>query len=295
MIARVSRLARRLTETPDYVLGRFLFVRRLYGASQHLLRGRGRATVTVAPLRETVGAEVPVAPSHMVLSTPTPAEHVTRLERAAWSDGIRLTPEAVEKLRDFAARSPIKYRKSRSEIVSGASWAGLDAAERAEVTTATLSEAAQDPTVQALAADTMLLDVATRYLGYAPRLVTPYFFWSSANRIADEERVARNQTVMFHYDVEGYNFVYVAFYLYDTDAANGAHVLVEGSHRSKRIGRLLGSARHPDAEIERDYGKERIVTIEAAAGEGFFEDTSCFHKALPPVERNRLMLQFRYL
>jgi hypothetical protein len=34
--------------------------------------------------------------------------------------------------------------------------------------------------------------------------------------------------------------------------------------------------------------------MEGRAGEGFFEDTLCFHKALAPAKRDRLMFQLRY-
>ena len=37
-----------------------------------------------------------------------------------------------------------------------------------------------------------------------------------------------------------------------------------------------------------------IQLIEGPAGTGFFEDASCFHKALIPTSGERLMLQVRY-
>jgi ectoine hydroxylase-related dioxygenase (phytanoyl-CoA dioxygenase family) len=100
--------------------------------------------------------------------------------------------------------------------------------------------------------------------------------------------------VRFHYDVHGFNFVYVNFYLSDTDRDSGAHVLIAGSHRDKSLRQLFGSARISDEAALRRYGAERVRIIEAKAGSGFFEDTACYHKALPPSARDRLMLQLRY-
>ncbi len=75
---------------------------------------------------------------------------------------------------------------------------------------------------------------------------------------------------------------------------NGAHALIAGSSRRKRLGHLLGSARLSDAEAWQTYGRDAERTIEGPAGSGFLEDASCYHKALPPETGDRLMLQLRY-
>jgi hypothetical protein len=46
--------------------------------------------------------------------------------------------------------------------------------------------------------------------------------------------------------------------------------------------------------IHRNYSPTDIITIEGKAGKCFLEDASCFHKALAPIERDRLFLQLRY-
>jgi hypothetical protein len=82
--------------------------------------------------------------------------------------------------------------------------------------------------------------------------------------------------------------------LTDASAEAGAHVMVLGSQKSKPVGWLFGPARQTDQAIEKHYGKEKVVCLEGAAGTGFIEDTSCFHKALAPVSGERLLLQLRY-
>ncbi len=98
---------------------------------------------------------------------------------------------------------------------------------------------------------------------------------------------------MFHFDVHALNFIYVFFYLTDVDSQSGAHELIPGSHRKKKLAHLLSGARKSDAEIH-DYYGGRSTVISGAAGSGFIEDTSCFHRALPPIARPRLALQIRY-
>lgn len=293
-MSSLARLASRLRSRPSYVFGRFATVRRAYALGQGVLRGRDTA-LTAVPLYETEGDHIAQGPSGLIVSDRSVEEHRARLADTAWSDGIRLTPEAIETLRGFAHTGPLRFRRSANSFGDAASVAELTPEERARMTTATLATAWQDPAIRAIAGDPLITEVITAYLGYRPRLAMPYFFWSFASDVDLNERVARNQTVLFHYDVQGYNFAYVSFYLYPTDRRNGAHALIEGSHNEKKLGHLLGSARLSDADAEAWYGKDRIALIEADAGEGFFEDTSCFHKALPPETGERLMLQFRYL
>ncbi len=181
-------------------------------------------------------------------------------------------------------------------VESGAPLPSLEEIRRdgRRVAVATVTQASYDPVLQAVLADDRLFEVATMYLGYRPSRVEPWLFWSFVNDLSIEAREARYQTVRFHYDVHSYNFMYVNFYLTDTDARSGAHVLIQGSHREKRWRHLLGSARLSDAQARDDYGESRILTICGAARSGFFEDTSCYHKAIPPLDRDRLMLQIRY-
>ncbi|MDB4990633.1 MAG: hypothetical protein JWN04_5811 [Myxococcaceae bacterium] len=157
-----------------------------------------------------------------------------------------------------------------------------------------VTSSARLPQVRALAGDPILVDVVAGYLGYTPERVSSWLFWSPRNQLTHAEREARFQTVGFHYDVHGLNFLYVNFYITDVDRQSGAHVLIEGSHRGKRLRQLFGTAKVTDSEATRRYGPGRIKCIEGPAGSGFFEDASCYHKALAPLSNDRLMLQLRY-
>jgi hypothetical protein len=142
--------------------------------------------------------------------------------------------------------------------------------------------------------DPILNSVVRDYLGYLPRGREVRLYWSFASDLSADARRAMFQTIDYHFDVHSYNFCYAHFYITDTDRNSGAHALVRGSHRKKPLSWLFGSARKTDAEIAGQYDPQDILTIEAPAGHGFLEDTSCYHKALPPIERDRLMLQIRY-
>jgi len=281
-----------LWKTPHYVLGRFHTVRATYSGVRRLREQlTAPAVLGIGERYATDSEPLPIRSSGLVASTRAAAEHVQRLRRDAYSDGLQLTEAACAALVAEAKQRALSIaggRKTDYEQLS------RDAALRDDVAVATVEHSAQIETIRALAGDPLLLTVVERYLGYRPERVSPWLFWSPRNALTDAEREARFQTVRFHYDVHHYNFMYVNFYLLDTSERTGAHMLIAGSHRDKRPRHLLGSARISDAQALADYGAERIRTLSAPAAHGFFEDTSCYHKALPPLDRERLMLQLRY-
>ncbi len=293
VLTTLAAAGRGLLRNPGYVLGRFRTIRRAHSHVQRLARPSD-LPLEIGPLYAKSGDIVPRVPSGRVLSDHSRDDHVARLRKTAWSDGIRLTPETVAALVEFAHDSQLTYRPMPGYHAEVDRLADLTPERRKSLTTAVLTTDHANPIVRDIAGDPILVDVLEDYLGFRPRMVEPYFFWSFKSDLPFEERVARQQTVEYHFDVHTLNFAYIAFYLFDTDRTNGAHVLVEGSHNSKKIGQLFGSARISDAVAEAQYGADKVQVIEKPAGEGFFEDTSCYHKALPPADGDRLILQLRY-
>ncbi len=149
------------------------------------------------------------------------------------------------------------------------------------------------PAIAEIQEDPLVLEVASRFLGRNPRKVSTQLFWSYAVKADDEDRLNRKQTILFHYDVAGLFFIYFNFYLTEADSQSGPHVLVRGSHRRKKWKYLFSSANCSDEEIEKQYGRKNILPIYGKPGFGFVEDASCFHKATPPISKDRLFLQVR--
>jgi hypothetical protein len=278
---------------PSYLLGRFHAVRRAYG----LLRAGGQAIgprSSEVRLFDLYGPEfvsVPIRASGLVISKAGPQTHLHELARASFSSGVALITEAAAELRSDACAAPL-----RGVNASGLTYRDLQGRPdvRSRDAILTVPDSRKLSIIQAVAGDPLLVDVVGGHIGYRPRRVECWFFWSLANELTLSEREGLSQTVRFHYDVHGLNFVYVSFYLTNASAQSGAHVLIEGTHRSKTVRQLLGSVRIDDANAERFFGAARIRVVEGAAGEGFFEDASCYHKALAPVAGDRLMLQLRY-
>ncbi|HKU94197.1 MAG TPA: hypothetical protein VJR58_02920 [Vineibacter sp.] len=142
--------------------------------------------------------------------------------------------------------------------------------------------------------DPRLQEAACAFLGYHPPQPRVRLFWSFAAALSDDTRRALGQTIDFHYDVPWFNGVYVYFYLTPSDRHSGAHVMVPGSARDKPLRFLLASAFRDEPALAAYYGADRQIVVEGPAGFGFLEDPFGFHKALPPVRHDRLVLQLRY-
>ncbi|MEA5575043.1 phytanoyl-CoA dioxygenase family protein [Anabaena sp. UHCC 0451] len=163
-----------------------------------------------------------------------------------------------------------------------------------KIATADVEQPIEIKEVYKLRYDSYLLDISSQYLGYYPTNCDVKLWWSFADNLSPEERRSQFQTIDYHYDIHGFNFFYISFYLTDVDVKSGAHILVKGSHVNKKMSMLLRSARVPEELIHQNYSPTDIITIEGKAGKCFLEDASCFHKALAPIERDRLFLQLRY-
>jgi hypothetical protein len=155
-------------------------------------------------------------------------------------------------------------------------------------------DADRNEAVRAVAMEPSVIDIAARYLGYVPTRRRARLLWSFVCDAAADIREMEGQTVTYHFDVQSYNFIYGNYYLTDVDSRSGAHTMVVGSHRDKPFGWLMGSAKRSDREIEAHYGAAREITLVGPAGFAFIQDSSCYHRALAPIDRSRLMLQIRY-
>jgi hypothetical protein len=144
--------------------------------------------------------------------------------------------------------------------------------------------------------DPVLRAIVHCYLGHEPRRMLPLLSWSFASSMPDDERRRlRHHVIDYHYDVEGFNFVYASFYITDCDRYSGAHVMRKRSHNRKPLRMLLGSVTASEASVHAEYGRENELVIEGPAGTGFVQDTSCYHRASSPTRGDRLMLALRFV
>lgn len=276
-MSALSKLSKLITR-PSYAFGRFRIVRKLYSRYRRLMQVKSPDDVHApSALYPTVDIEMAIGAMRRDSYTLLPVLDVC----------------VVRAILEFAKTRPLQGQNDLgrflySDVISGRIPDGRP------VAMAHVLDCIRCPEIAALRDDPTLAVISKRYLGYTPTKLEVNLYWSFHVEMLESERRAQHQTIDFHFDVHDFNFSYYHLYVTDTTTSNGAHVLVRGSHIRKPFRWLWGSARQTDAKIAVVYPPADIVALEGPAGTAFIEDTSCYHKAIPPAEGERLLLQIRY-
>lgn len=207
--------------------------------------------------------------------------------------GLNLPSALLEEIVTYAKQYPC-YGDHKPEF--GFHYAQKQEAQRwysREFVTASYFNTVENcPAIEQLTHDPLVLSIAADYLGTDPVLVSSQLWWSFVTESSLQAR--RKAAQLFHYDLDDYRFIKFFFYLTDVDSLSGAHACIQGTHRRKKLIHEWHKKRFKDADIVDTYGIEKLVTIRGNAGFGFVEDTLCFHKGMPPVRADRLMLQLEF-
>lgn len=265
--------------TARYSLGRFASVRQSYG----LARG----------LQQRLRPQPDLVSRTTCFEEFSPASAAASVRSTAVWQGLRLPEPLTRSLREFAETSPLEHWGDRQILRASEIRGGLRPDGRPAVL-ASVVDAEQNADVQRIVNDPRLREAVSRCLGYRPTKSHVRFMVSWASPATREDRSRAGQTIDYHFDVHDFNFVYVNIYLTHCDARSGAHAMILGSHVQKPVRWLFASARRTDDEIRSWYSPEKEIVIEGPAGSGFIQDSSCYHKALPPIDRDRYMFQIRY-
>ncbi len=268
-----------------YALGRFRTVRSAYSSVRHLAESLGSAAAPDADKRATLfpGTDI--------------SRVVQTIREEAVFIGLQLPAGIVAEIEAFARSEPLHAifdptgpTFGYADVVRGKCIDGR------AVPVGGIREPSRCPAVQAVINDPVLRAIVRGYLGHEPRKVMTILDWSFASDFTDEaRRQMKHGVIDYHYDVGGFNFVYASFYITDTDRNSGAHVMMKRSHNRKPLRMLLGSAKASEADVRRQFGIENEIIIEGRAGLGFVQDTSCYHRASPPTQGDRLMLAVRFI
>jgi hypothetical protein len=263
-----------------FAMGRFRTVRRGYSAWRHLRQ-------SFAPPRPLNGtaADGTLFPGHDKRTI------VDTLRRDGIYVGLQVPQPLVEEVVAFASSTTLtRWAEEESFTYADVKDGRLPSGEPVVVGSVRDPEAC--PAVVRIKDDPKLREFVAAYLGYVPQHVRVVLFWNFASNLTAEERRKVHQANNYHYDVDGYNWLYTQFFMTDVDASAGQHIIIKGSHRDKPLHLLLSSVKQPDEAIHAYYGAQNESVIEGKAGLGFIEDTSSFHKATEPRSRDRLLLQY---
>ncbi|MEQ8443609.1 MAG: hypothetical protein RIM33_05990 [Alphaproteobacteria bacterium] len=151
-----------------------------------------------------------------------------------------------------------------------------------------------------------LLSLVAAHLGAPPILIDVSAWRSFAGDTGAKE--ARDAQ-LFHFDLDSYRFCKVFLYLTDVDDGSGPHMFVPTTHRPDVIAGkapsegtagfaafekwYFGTLRKTEDELAAHIGINPI-SIGGRAGTRFVANTEAIHRGIPPVDRDRTVLQFVY-
>ena len=269
---------------PWQALGRFKTVRRGYSIIQSQLQ---QFNTELCQKRSNIS-------NVSALSAVQVNQCVDNVRKNGVHLGLQLNENAVKKIRSFADSNLCNEPKHddfffASDIRNGR----LNGKDR-RVMRGLVSNIDKCPTVDTIVSDRMLIEIARKYLGYYPTLITRHLTWSFASDLDEVEIQKLYPPTNFHYDVAGLNFVTVSFFITDVDENTGPHIMIEKSHNRKPLQMLFRSNIQKETDVWRYYDRAEQLIITGNAGFGFFQDPSCIHKLKLPTNSNRLILQIRY-
>jgi hypothetical protein len=208
-----------------------------------------------------------------------------------------LSEDMVERLTAWALETPSEPIDPKSmDDAYNAGFVGLERQPYNRESPASFQQwfgqptVAQNKDIQRLMMEEAVLKVVRAHLGCEPIYSILQMWWSNA---LGGGKASSAGGQIFHYDMDRVRFLNVFFYLTDVDTNTGPHVYVRRSHRKippplRRDGRL-----HED-EIAAHYDPADVVELLGKKGSVLFVDTSGFHRGKPPVEKDRLILQFSF-
>jgi hypothetical protein len=218
---------------------------------------------------------------------------VADIEQQSVFFGLQLPHYMVEEIYEFATHTLCTEPKHNDEFLEHDVKNGRLKNGR-YVMRGLVSNVMNCDAIRQLVHDPVLLDIVRQYLKYWPTLITQHLTWSFASDLPEAEIKKIYPPTNFHYDVAGFNFMTIYFYITDVDVDSGPHIMIKNSQKRKPLRMLLASNRQFDEDVYSYYGKESELVITGKSGFGFIQDPSCIHKVKPTRTSNRLLLQIRY-
>jgi hypothetical protein len=288
-------LRRTLKIGPMFVLARFRTSRDVYSQVQRL-----RQSVSIFSWKWDRERESSLMPRRETIFHGISADRsVKELQKDGVSVGFNLPSLLVEDVYKLACRLPLQNSvRSRpflkSEVAEGGRLLSGDMVTLGTAYKRRKGRLLEHECVSQIAHDPLILEIVSRYLGYWPkRLSDVELYWSFATTLSPDEQMRQGNAIDYHFDLHGFNFVMVAFYITDSYKDSGAHVMFKTSHKKKTLPMIFSYSQHVDT-LRRYYGSENETMIEGPAGTGFVMDNSTYHRATTPEAADRLLLRLVY-
>ncbi len=264
-----------------YILGRFKIIRSLYSVYSNIQQ-------LVIGFKENLNYEkttfFPDIPVDLALIF---------LEKDAVFCGLKLPKKIVTEIQAFSQNTLLAQENGLAHFYYSDVENGYLPDGRATVQGIAIHPLTCNA-IQQIIDDPVLRVIVEKYLGYSPKTIRALLRWSFILELPETLRMKLGQGNIYHYDVGEFNSVYANFYLSNTDRYSGAHAMIKGSHNHKSLPMLLNYATQTQDFLSEFYGKENEIIIEAEEGFGFIQDPYCYHRAIPPIQTERLLLQIQF-
>jgi len=151
-----------------------------------------------------------------------------------------------------------------------------------------------------------LLSIAAQYLRTAPTVATISLWWTFPSKHLEPG------AQQFHHDRGDFRSCNLFVYLTDVSETSGPHAFVKDTHlfnslikmSTARFGadrqrflafwKFMENHRKSDEELRAYFDEEDFKIFLGPAGTSFFEDTRGLHRAVPPIDKPRLVFEIVY-
>lgn len=215
------------------------------------------------------------------------AQQIDQLVEELNTDGFVRLPQYVsaeiaKRMRDRIEISP-GTDASGKNYLNISDWVMKSSSGRFDTVNSAIIEAADNEDINFSA----LTLIARRYLGASPLLLGPHS-WTTTHRTGETDLQIEENAMAYHCDSDFFGFLKVFLLLTDVSMKNGPFTFIRGSHRGKRHvqGRISNEMLkiQPNEEL---FGTGQPGDVILAATKGW-------HKATPPSEGTRTMVQWLY-
>jgi hypothetical protein len=263
------------------ILGRFKLIRRIYTTYIRIQQSIFGLKENINYEKTTFFQDIPVA---LALKS---------LEKDAVFLGLKLPHEIVAEIQEFSKNTLLAQENGLAHFYYHEVQNGYLPDGRVTVQGIAINPLACKA-IRQLIDDPVLRIIVEKYLGYSPKKIRPLLRRSFLLELPEKTRMKLGQGNIYHYDTGEFNSVYANFYLSNTDRYSGAHTMIKGSHNRKALRMLFNYATQPKDYLIKYYGKESEIIIEGEEGLGFIQDPYCYHRAIPPIQSERLLLQIQF-
>ncbi len=264
-----------------HILGRFKIIRHYYSLYSRLQQSLSDSRKNTYYKKSTFFSNITV---DFALKS---------LEKEAVFLGLKLPQEILIEIQEFSKKTFLAQADAQdyfyySDVKNGYLADGRPIASGIAINPSACSA------INKIINDPVLREIVEKYLGYSPKKIRSLLRWSFVLELPEKIRMELRQGNLYHYDIGEFNSVYINFYLSKTDKYSGAHAMIQGSHNNKTLNMLFNSAIQPEDFLFNYYGKEKEIIIEGEEGFGFIQDPYCYHRAIPPIKDERLLLQLQF-